>query len=508
MTLDEEPYLKGEVIGRGEYGIIYEMSNGSSTLAMKRNLVDHRGDGICCGRELNSLTRVKGHPFVISLRGVIYDGDDFPLSPLGESESFKRNDGIHFLMERAKCSLYERLKDGAGERKLSLRKIKLYIVQILLALEWCHNKGLIHQDIKPENILIGEDDMVKLSDFGMSKVDTGLVSLTESVVTPSYRAPEICCLSSHYNSSSDMWSLGCLVYEMYSGELFLKRAGVGNDNLFNSILAKLSYEVEGDQVISLLKSGSEDITVRMVPQGQRSTYVDRIDFNRFEGEVMSENEKLLLNDFISHLLRFDGDERLTPIDALNHTFLSEYIQYSSKIRSEYPPTYPTITCLNLTRTHERSMMVDVAMTVYNDRETFPWYTHEILFHAIDLYDRYLEVADEESNDKTKVLTRFYSCLYIFHKYYNFLTHVYEWMKFVPKPIRTVDDRDYFINFESILIKEVCEYTLYRETLYEMFHYYEIPQDEDNIHRLLSFHFTEPGNWSGGVRALFRKIMGL
>lgn len=99
------------------------------------------------------------------------------------------------------------------------RGIKL-ACQVCDALSAAHEKGVIHRDVKPGNVLVGEDDMVKLVDFGLAAVGQQMGSrLTKSgllIGTPEYMAPEQISGQS-VDGRADLYSLGVLMYEMFSG---------------------------------------------------------------------------------------------------------------------------------------------------------------------------------------------------------------------------------------------------------------------------------------------------
>lgn len=93
-------------------------------------------------------------------------------------------------------------------------EVMWYFVQICLALHHLHGRGVLHRDLKAQNIFIAAGDIVKLGDFGISKVlgtQTGFCSTV--VGTPYYLSPEI-CLGKSYNKKSDIWALGCVLYEL------------------------------------------------------------------------------------------------------------------------------------------------------------------------------------------------------------------------------------------------------------------------------------------------------
>jgi calcium-dependent protein kinase len=98
--------------------------------------------------------------------------------------------------------------------------VALYIMkQILLAVNYCHQKGIIHRDLKPENILIEDGDEkffnVKIIDFGTSETFKGGSVLTKQIGTAYYIAPEV--LLNKYNEKCDLWSCGVIMYILLSG---------------------------------------------------------------------------------------------------------------------------------------------------------------------------------------------------------------------------------------------------------------------------------------------------
>jgi serine/threonine protein kinase len=88
---------------------------------------------------------------------------------------------------------------------------------IINALIYLHNKGIVHRDLKCANILLTESSTVKLSDFGLSKCIDRHYKGTEIAGSPYWMAPEI-LLQSGYSFSADIWSLGCVVIEMLTGQ--------------------------------------------------------------------------------------------------------------------------------------------------------------------------------------------------------------------------------------------------------------------------------------------------
>ncbi|CAN0092219.1 unnamed protein product [Scytosiphon promiscuus] len=89
-----------------------------------------------------------------------------------------------------------------------------WFVQTTLALKHIHDRKILHRDLKTQNIFLTRSRVVKLGDFGIAKVLGNTLDLAKTAIgTPYYMSPEI-CQEKRYNHKSDMWSLGCVLYEM------------------------------------------------------------------------------------------------------------------------------------------------------------------------------------------------------------------------------------------------------------------------------------------------------
>jgi len=94
------------------------------------------------------------------------------------------------------------------------KKILNWLVQISFGLQYIHSKKILHRDLKTQNIFLTKQDIIKIGDFGISKSLNHTLDLaTTAIGTPHYLSPEICQRKS-YNHKSDMWSLGCVLYEL------------------------------------------------------------------------------------------------------------------------------------------------------------------------------------------------------------------------------------------------------------------------------------------------------
>ena len=103
-------------------------------------------------------------------------------------------------------------------------QIKCYMQQLLSGLRHCHERGVLHRDIKPSNLLIDKNGTLKLADFGLANLidpKRRKRPLTSCVVTLWYRAPELLLGSTDYGVGIDLWSVGCLMAEMFAGRPIL-----------------------------------------------------------------------------------------------------------------------------------------------------------------------------------------------------------------------------------------------------------------------------------------------
>lgn len=124
--------------------------------------------------------------------------------------------------------------------------IRFIIYQLAKALKYLHTGLIIHRDLKPSNVLINSNCTIKLCDFGLVRsliaINETSTALTEGVATRWYRAPEVLFGSSSYSMPADIWSLGCIIYEIVAQKPMFP--GDSTSDQINKILAYTGYPSE------------------------------------------------------------------------------------------------------------------------------------------------------------------------------------------------------------------------------------------------------------------------
>ncbi|EAY14670.1 CAMK family protein kinase [Trichomonas vaginalis G3] len=155
-------------------------------------------------------------------------------------KSFIKKCTLHIVMDYVDGGNLDNVIEKTHEY-MSEMDVLSFFIQIVIALSYIHKKNIIHRDIKPENVFLMKNGIAKLGDFGISKTLESSIGLATTVIgTPYYLAPEVWS-GEQYNTKADMWSLGCILYEMCALEKPF--TGENQKELFDKILAGHHKEI-------------------------------------------------------------------------------------------------------------------------------------------------------------------------------------------------------------------------------------------------------------------------
>ncbi|XP_073911096.1 serine/threonine-protein kinase Nek1 isoform X6 [Castor canadensis] len=195
-----EKYVRLQKIGEGSFGkaVLVESTEDGKQYVIKEINISRMSskEREESRREVAVLANMK-HPNIVQYR-----------------ESFEENGSLYIVMDYCEGGdLFKRINAQKGIL-FQEDQILDWFVQICLALKHVHDRKILHRDIKSQNIFLTKDGTVQLGDFGIARVLNSTVELARTCIgTPYYLSPEI-CENKPYNNKSDIWALGCVLYEM------------------------------------------------------------------------------------------------------------------------------------------------------------------------------------------------------------------------------------------------------------------------------------------------------
>ncbi|CAN7107808.1 unnamed protein product [Brassica rapa subsp. narinosa] len=207
------------------------------------------------------------------------------------------------------------------------QQVKCYMKQILSGLEHCHSQGVLHRDIKGSNLLIDDDGVLRIGDFGLATFFDASIrqKMTTRVVTLWYRAPELLHGAVEYGVGIDLWSAGCILAELLSGRPIMP--GRNEVDQIHRIYKLCGSPSEEYWRKIRLPSHVKHANHMAKPQHERKV---REEFKNFSPEALS---------LVDRLLALDPLERLTATDALTSDFFTtEPFACEPSELPKYPPT--------------------------------------------------------------------------------------------------------------------------------------------------------------------------
>jgi len=288
-----------EKLGEGTYGVVYKAIDRQTNeiVALKKIRLDSEDEGVPATsiREISILKELK-QAYIVRLIETIYHKNRlFLVFEFVDYDLKKYIDSINGLM--------------------SPKLVQSYLYQMIVALNFCHERRILHRDLKPQNLLIDRKGTLKLADFGLGRAfAVPLRSFTHEVVTLWYRAPEILLGGKIYATPIDMWSVGAIFAEMVTknplfpgdseiDELYriFRILGTPNEDVWPGVVDLPNYKT------TFPHWRASDIT-RIVPG---------LDANGY--------------DLLGKMLEYDPAKRISAKRAMNHPYFDslDKTQYST-----------------------------------------------------------------------------------------------------------------------------------------------------------------------------------
>ncbi|CAI2727241.1 unnamed protein product [Schistosoma spindalis] len=316
-SLSQKVYIPEKSLGFGAFGVVWLVVDPRTgdQVALKRipNIFESIVSAKRAYRELKLLFSLK-HLNIVRLIDVV---------KVSSSSLFSE---VSVLCEYMDTDLHKII---VSTQYLSLDHVKLFVYQILRGLKYLHSAGVIHRDLKPGNLLVNSDCLLKICDFGLARsvpsfgVESSCNPLTLEVVTRFYRPPELILGSNFYTAAVDQWSVGCIL-----GELLCRRILFRSSSSFRQLdmIFNLLGSPSAMELIDLvgLPSSSIDFIRNCPVRPFNHSAVSRIlvpaNTQYFQSPTENPPDPNLVNLFTG-LLSFSSSKRLTAEQALDSPFL-------------------------------------------------------------------------------------------------------------------------------------------------------------------------------------------
>ncbi|KCZ80572.1 CMGC/CDK/CDK7 protein kinase [Anncaliia algerae PRA339] len=292
-------YIKKAKIGEGAYSTIYlaEQYEGENENKVIENAEGHfkqivaikqfkimqdvKGIDINAIREIKALKLLRG-PHILEMYDI-----------------FRYDFSLHIVLEYIPYTLENILKNN--KIIILASDIKAWLIMLLKGIYEIHSKYFIHRDIKPNNILF-KDGILKIADFGLTRKITN-DNMTSNVVTRWYRAPELLLGCKNYSMAVDIWSIGCIMAELYLRVPFF--AGDSDISQLDLIFRALGTP---DEIYFKKITESLPIKFKKYP---------RSDLKQLFSAMSDDGMSLLLR-----MLDFDPAKRPTALEILKDKFFT------------------------------------------------------------------------------------------------------------------------------------------------------------------------------------------
>ena len=303
MKSKESKYTRTSKLGEGTYGVVYRAKDqkGQEIYALKKIRLQAEEEGIPSTviREI-SLLKELNHVNIVKLYEVLHSSKKLTL-----------------VFEYVEQDL-KKVIDSTNGKGLEMKYVKSFLYQLLKGVDYIHKKKVLHRDLKPQNLLINKDNIVKIGDFGLARgYGIPVKNYTHEVVTLWYRPPDVLLGNKTYGTTVDMWSIGCIFAEMVTG----KPLFAGN--------------TETDQLKKIFQ-------IRGTPNEKYAPQLKElpewgVGDNNFEDFPEKDFKELFPNldaegiDLLKKFLQLEPDKRISAEEALKHPFFDDLMANIKKL---------------------------------------------------------------------------------------------------------------------------------------------------------------------------------
>lgn len=289
-----DDFQKIEKIGEGTYGVVYKGRNKvtGQIVAMKKIRLESEDEGIpsTAIREISLLKELK-HPNIVCLEDVLME-----------------ENRLYLIFEFLSMDLKKYMDSLPMDKMMDPELVRSYLYQITNAILFCHRRRVLHRDLKPQNLLINNNGVIKVADFGLGRSFGIPVRIyTHEIVTLWYRAPEVLLGSPRYSCPVDIWSIGCIFAEMSTRKpLFQGDSEI--DQLF--------------RMFRILRTPTEDIWPGVTSLPDYKTTFPYWSTNQLANQVKKLNAVGL--DLIKKMLVYDPVHRISAKAVLEHPYFDGF----------------------------------------------------------------------------------------------------------------------------------------------------------------------------------------
>jgi len=299
-------YRRLRKIGEGSYGSVCSADDSETGERVAIKIIKD-SDKMGCGEALHLLLEIKilqhthHHPNVVQLKEVI---------PRHVIEGYSYYDQLYLVFALANSDLEKRIVLGRPFEPLELKTV---FHQILRGMACMHEAGIVHRDIKPNNILISSGGLVQVADLGCA-VAQGVGDLKaelpnpELVGTPSYQPPELLLRAAHNDPSMDMWAAGCILGEMMALQQLFRGETV--EVMLSMVMSALGEPTPEDLAALHRESAQKEALLYCKPWAPANW-----------ARLMPGHLPAAI-DLLERLLKFNPKKRYTAKSALGHPIFS------------------------------------------------------------------------------------------------------------------------------------------------------------------------------------------